>query len=474
MNHEPRAPQPERRRDVLRALALAVVTFCAYFASPIQKMGDAEFTVLVSEQLLVYHSFALDAYFWPQQPTRFYPGMRPGQRWPRQVQPNGARRSELRGESTGPLHYIYPHGSSILSLPFAAMARAVGVSSIGSNGQHDPEGERAVHRFAAATLVAFVCVMLFLTARLLLSPRWSLAVAVAAGFGTQLWSTASRSLQSHTWDVVLLSIVCFLLLRRAEGRGRARPVLLATLFAWAFFVRPTAIFTIAPLTAYVSYAERKRALPLLAAGAVWLALFVAYSRATFGTWLPDYYTRGSGFSLATLPTGLLGQLVSPSRGLFVFVPLVLVVAYGLVAYRRGLRQRPLVGALCAAVALHLVMLASFRNWWGGHCYGPRFSTDLVPLFALLGVLGLRAKLDAPRGGRDRGELAAAVLALLVGVALNGAGALSEGGVRWNLQPVPIGEDPGRAFDWRRSQWACAWFPALLPPPADGAPPLEEH
>ncbi|MEL6714750.1 MAG: hypothetical protein AAFP86_13290, partial [Planctomycetota bacterium] len=101
--------------------------------------------------------------------------------------------------------------------------------------------------------------------------------------------------------------------------------------------------------------------------------------------------------------------------------------------------------------------------WGGHGYGARFSTDLVPLFALLGALGLAGRaVAAPSARTRRVENAALIAAALFGALLNGAGAVSTGGEEWNRVPVPIGEDPGRCFDWSRSQPLCALFPERLP------------
>jgi len=58
-----------------------------------------------------------------------------------------------------------------------------------------------------------------------------------------------------------------------------------------------------------------------------------------------------------------------------------------------------------------------------------------------------------------------ILVLLVSFAvlLNGAGAISDAGARWNSQPQPVGKNRERIFDWKRSQWLVALFPELLEP-----------
>jgi len=120
-------------------------------------------------------------------------------------------------------------------------------------------------------------------------------------------------------------------------------------------------------------------------------------------------------------------------------------------------------AALAAVALH-VLVVSFQPIVNARGYGPRFLTDLVPLFVLLSILALRSVLDAPAPGRARRrlEIVALVATVTLSVAIHGAGAVSRAGLAWNSRPVPLREDPQRVFDWRRPQWLCALFPQLLP------------
>ena len=201
-------------------------------------------------------------------------------------------------------------------------------------GRYVFEVEKQWQKRLAAVATAAACVLFFLTARLLLSTRWSFLVAVSGGLATQLWSTASRAASAQTFTVLLLSLVFFLILRSAATSRPIRPVVLGTLLSWCFFVRPTAAMFIAPLTVYLFLSDRKRGTWLVVTGATWLGLFVLWSLATYETILPVYYLAHNDLSLSNLAVGLAGQLISPSRGFFVFVPAVLFV-FCLVATRWG-------------------------------------------------------------------------------------------------------------------------------------------
>ncbi|HUG37605.1 MAG TPA: hypothetical protein VML54_11675, partial [Candidatus Limnocylindrales bacterium] len=237
----------------------------------------------------------------------------------------------------------------------------------------------------------------------------------------------------------------------------------ATLLAWSYFVRPTNVVAILAVTAYLLACHRGLFLRYALTGGAWLALFVVYSWVHFGAVLPAYY-RAHRLGVGKLKLAAAGILVSPSRGVLVFVPTLFFVAYLIVRYRRRLPQPRLALIALATVVGHVAVVSGYWQWWAGHSYGARFTTGLVPWFALLAILGLRAMLDSREVGgpgvAGRGwEHAAAATLLAVSLFVNGRGATSEATVEWNSRPVDIDEAPRRAFDWRRPQFLAG----LLPP-----------
>jgi hypothetical protein len=314
-------------------------------------------------------------------------------------------------------------------------------------------------RLAAIVAAAYV-VIVFLTARLVLSEGASLLVALAVALGTPVWSSASRALWSHTWDLVLLGLVVHHLLAVGTGRGRLRPVLLATLLAWSYFTRPTSAIALAIVGLWVAACARHAALPLGATLAVWLGLFFAYSWHHFDQILPHYY-GASRLALAHFGEALAGNLLSPSRGLLVYVPMLLWMAFLLVRYRRCLGARPLVLACLAVVTLHWIAVSGYPHWWGGHSYGARLMTDTLPWWTALAVLGLRARQEAraaaPQAGAASGriEVAIGIGLVVLGVAVNAPGALSSRSWAWNVLPDDVDLHPSRLWDWTDPQF-LAW------------------
>ncbi len=168
-------------------------------------------------------------------------------------------------------------------------------------------------------------VIFYFTARLILQKVMSLVIVMAA-LGTQIWSTASRQVESHTWMILLLAIAIYHLFGSKLERFRINGVFLGTVLSWMYFVRPTAAVDVLLIAAFVAFKFRKALLPLLLTGLFWGCLFLFFSYSVFGQPLPNYY-QASRLLSYPIPEFLLGHLISPSRGLFIFLPWTIFLAY---------------------------------------------------------------------------------------------------------------------------------------------------
>jgi len=443
------AARPARAGTGAAAVFAALVA--VYALSPVVNVGDARYTVLLSEALLHHRSAALERYFVPPidplrtpsvLPWRSDPPRRRGM--PYQLEWNGERATLL-----------YPHGTALLSLPAVALLEAAGLSAIAPDGGYDRAGEERMQRILAAPLVAALGALWFAIARRRgLGLAASLALSLGVGLATPAWSTASRALWSHGWSMLLVSLAVAELAAAADARRPPRAALLASLFGVAFFVRPTAAGP-ALLTGLLLLVAHPRAARRYAAvGALWAGAFVAYQLAALGR-MPWYY-GAPGLTGAGWPAALAGQLFSPSRGLLVFAPVVLCGPLLLVRYGAPRGFRGLVLLAIGGVVAQLGVITRLPEWWGGHSYGPRLASEAIPWLALLALAGLRSAGDAvPARRRRRLELAAGGALLAWSVAVQAAGALSAATLRWNQVPRPVREDPARLWDWRDPQF-LAW------------------
>ncbi|HVS80998.1 MAG TPA: hypothetical protein VHE60_04630 [Pyrinomonadaceae bacterium] len=431
------------KTELFAGLVIFIITCSIFILSHNHQVADSKYSMLVSESLLHHGTFTLDRYVFPEF------GKLNGAGW------GGIYHLEM---IDGHVYYYFPPGSSILSLPWVAVMNAFGISAANADGTHNLRSETIIQASLAAILMAAFACLVFFSSRLLLPLGSSMLIAFGTAFGTQVLSTASRGLWSDTWAILLLGFVVYMLLAQESGRRRIRPMLLATLLAWSYFVRPTNSLAVVAVTAYIFFFCRPLFIRYVAVGMAWLFAFIAYSWFHFGHALPSYYLV-SRLDFHSFWIALAGNLISPSRGLLIFVPVIIFVIYLLTRYVREL-PAPRLAILCLFIVVaHLIVVSGFSPWWGGHCFGPRYTAGLVPWFALLGILAIRARLAwreknelKRRSVRWSAEIAFGATLLLISVGINARGAMNGATAVWNQKPVNVDEHPERVWDWKHPQF----------------------
>jgi hypothetical protein len=281
----------------------------------------------------------------------------------------------------------------------------------------------------------------------------AVAVSLVYALGTLTWSVSSQGLWAHGPAQLFMAAAVYWALRGEaharlfHGVGVATGLMLAT--------RPATGFVGIALLAYVLRRDwRRGAWCLLWFGSIVLP-FVLYNLWNFGSVEGGYARihsdypslRGYVGTWATpLREGLLGLLVSPSRGLLVYSP-VLAFAFLGMALSPAEPRRELFLTLAAAVWASLVLLGRFSWWTGGECFGPRLLTDFMPVLVLFLVPAWQ-RLERSSLFRVAFAVlfALSVIVQLVGVYYYP----SPRDVEWNKTPraVPV---EVRVWDWKDSQ-----------------------
>lgn len=453
-----------KQRDRLASVLVFLVSLVTFWFSPIHQVTDSNYSMLLSQGLIEHRSFALDRYNIPRLGPIYH-----DHTWK-----NGEiRQLELVGDH---FYYYMPPGSSVLSAPYVALMNAVGISARNPDGTYNSAGELKIETSLAALLMAAAAMIFFTIARLMLPIKWSVVISLGAALGTQLWSTSSRALWADTWGIFLLAIVVYQLLAHEIGKRKLRPVLLATLLSWMYFVRPTYAVMIVAVTVYLLWFHREFFLAYAITGAVWLAAFISYSWIHYHSVLPTYFRVNQRIGFAYFGAALAGNLVSPSRGLLVYVPVLVFVGYLLVRYRALVEAPRLVFLSLLVITLFLIVISGFDPWWAGASYGPRYTAPLVPWFVLLAIAGIHALVSSIESGRTPGgmkmlTLIAGSLLLVFSISINAIGAFStEAWVTWNLHG-DIDHDPWKVWDLRYPQFLA---PFINPPLPAEFPPLQSR
>lgn len=326
-----------------------------------------------------------------------------------------------------------------------------------------PLAANLVAALTASLLTAGAVVLVFLTLRAMTRTSTAWWVAIGLGLGTNYWETVSRTLGQHESVAFGLALTVFAWTRPAAAL-RALPCWLgAAGLAIAATARlqtlPIAFVLLAGLLRRVGW--RAAVPPAAFVGAAVLAL-AALQQHWFGNPLgavprleslhPTIHAVTGSIS-ATPWIGAAGLLVSPSRGLFIYSPVVLIALAGMVTGAPAFRDRG-IAWLSAAAIVEFCVYAAYSVWWGGHTFGPRYLLDVLVLLTPSAAIALETIV------RSRPRRAACALALGWSLIVSGTGAFFSD--PWNTSPDDVDRHHERLWDWRDPQIVRAWHAGLSP------------
>jgi hypothetical protein len=362
----------------------------------------------------------------------------------------------------GNFYNFFPVGSSLLALPVVALFEAMpeyivstvpGFPRAALRLREDgivPNAANAhieMERASTSIFIALTAMFVFLTARCFLSASGSFLLGLIFAFCTPAWSTGSRALWPHAPTMLLLSATVYLLVKAKKKPSLSQYAALP--LALSFVVRPSNIVSILFFSCYVAFTHREYFLRFIGWGLLIAGGFVLFNYEIHGKVIPKYYRPGRIRSHPHLLEALAANLVSPSRGIFVFSP-VFLLAF-IAPFRAWVLQdsAKLVAYLIAICVFHTLLVSSFPNWWGGHAYGPRYMSDLCSYLTLL----LIPFVHLLEQSRKRWLYASVMLLLLIpSFLLNKIGATRQTTLFWNVIPRNIDEDQSRVWDWHDPQF----------------------
>jgi len=417
---------------------LVALVFLAYIFCPPFTTYDSYWNVPTALSILERGSTAVDEYV--------------------AAAPEGARYSVEYVPWSGHWYNFYPIGVPVLALPLVALVKGgtAVTALLVPRGRFLPAhpvlaaflagdlvaGHNLVELFCAAVFGAITAWLQYRIASLFLSRRAALLLALLFAFGTSEWSIATRSLTQHGPTVLLLSLALYLLLIARERPGLIAYAALP--LAFSFAVRPSNLIPVLLVTLYVAVHYRAHLLRFLLWSLPVAVPFLGYNVMTRHRLFTGYYDARVGMHDPLL-AGFGMNLFSPSRGLLIFTPIVLFSVAGMVVAWRGRWRFPLTPWLIAIVAAHSILIALY---WPGHCYGPRYFTDITYLFIffLIPVVlkGVQAHLAMWR-----------MLFLLLaawGIFVHARGATSHAANQWSLLPQNVDTAQWRVWDWSDPQF----------------------
>jgi hypothetical protein len=273
----------------------------------------------------------------------------------------------------------HPIGEAVMMLPFFTAAHLLTQWT-----NLSPDGFTLYYQHAAGLAGLFYVVVGLWFVRRLLRRHFAAGVADAAVgsllFGTSLYHYATfDSTWSHAFSFALCAALFDRLDAWDEASSTADALEVGVIVGLMVLVRHTNVIIAAALgvTAFVR-AKPFRPFAPTAVGTAAVCLLPQlwiYFRTTGHLLVSSYGSLG--FTWTT--PHVAGVLVSPTKGLFFWAPLLLAGVAGLAWLPETLRHwRP---AIAAVLLADCYLIASWWDWQFGASYGHRGFVDIYPLFA---------------------------------------------------------------------------------------------
>ncbi len=416
-------------------ITMCLIVFIISYFSPVTYVGSDPFgTLLTSQAILQHGTIKIDAYhsLITDSDNTILP-----QYW--QFRKKNER-----------YYYYFPLGTPVYATPFVWLANRFGMDMA------NKEDDAALQRFLSALTITMACILIYRLCRYYVKDALALILSAVFVFGSSLMSTLGTALWSTNFTVIFLLLTLLMLVRdeRQENVG-INPYLLGLLLFSAYLCRPSASVYILITFPYVFLRKRDKMFLKLAGTCLLLfLLFVFASWTEYRQWLPDYYLPGRiGAASSTFWAGLYGNLFSPSRGIFIHSPYLILTVAGLLYGCKKVSQSLLFWMCISWSAAHLVLISKFRVWWGGGSYSNRLFTEAFPAMILLTLLAWHYAPSMPTERHRFMLIAGGLFLVSIGIFISTyQGLYNPATVKWSLFPMRNVPKAGYFFDWKFPQF----------------------
>lgn len=232
-----------------------------------------------------------------------------------------------------------------------------------------------MEKVSASIIATVTSVLMYLVLRRS-GNNWSLPLTIAFAFGTNTWMISSQALWQHGTGELLIVLALLLVISSAS------PIYTALLGAVCIVMvanRPPDALIAGAFALYTVWLHKRNALWLLAGAIVPLAALLYYNLNFIGNIFGGYaLIKPNDNFFQSGWSGLLGLLVSPTRGLLIFSPFLVFIPVGLIQRLRKPSSKKLAIVLSFAVVAQILFYSQL-DWRAGVSWGPRWLTDILPI-----------------------------------------------------------------------------------------------
>lgn len=256
-------------------------------------------------------------------------------------------------------HYYssYPLISGILATPVYAIGKVVGV-------KFTEEGLKTFEKISASLITALSALFILLALLEFVPVKTSLILVFIYAFCTSSWSSSSQELWQHSSSQLFNALAIYFF---TKGIKHNKFVVYAGFFLiMGVFARPTNIIIAIIMSLYVFHRYKEYFLMFICMVILPFIFLIIYNLVCYNHVLGGYmgYESGGIWWHRPLLTNLASLLVSPSRGLLIYSPVLVVSFVGMVILWIK-RDNTLLLYLSFVPVAYLFLLSNYGIWWGG-------------------------------------------------------------------------------------------------------------
>jgi len=425
--------------------SIFIIVLVSHFFSPNITSGDSVYSIHTAVSIIKEHNIDLNEY--------------------EEIIKTKKNQRYCVKQLDGHYYYSYPLGVSFLSVPFVYLTDKIlpylmdffpscekYIRNRG-NLEFGPINSITAHSivevFIASIFVALTALCIYFNAKNSLDVKSSLLIVFIFAFCTPAWSTASRALWQHGPSMFMLSITLYII---SQSKKRPHLISLASIpLAFSYIIRQTNIVSVVLLTIFVFLHYRSYFGFYLSGMVVLLGAFFIFNYTVYESLIPPTYISQGVLPGRNFAEGLLGVLLSPSRGLFIFSPIFIFSLYGIFLKIKYHQFEIIDKYLLTILFFHWIIIGTFPRWWAGWSFGPRYFSDIIPYFIYFMFPVLKHQMmfkDIKRWAYNCLFYCFIIFSFFV----HFRGAVYADVIYWNALPVSIDLTLERLWEWKDIQF----------------------
>jgi len=291
-------------------------------------------------------------------------------------------------------------------------------------------------KHTASLLATLAGVFVYLTSKKLFKFEIAVLTTFIFAFGTLTWSISAQALWQHGVSELLLAIALFCIVRNEIKQSAVNFIVLGVISGLFVFNRPPDGLLLIPVLYYV-YLNREHVYSYVGCALLSGVPFLTYNVVTFSNIFGGYgENANSVISGIGNPIELLihfiGLLISPSRGIFIYSPILIfgIIGFYMVytsneRYTSNASQKKNISGFFNETIKNVFLIfipviigtiliySAFSPWFGGWCFGPRFLTGFLPVLAIFTGYGIDRTIWSVVSRRNKQLISLLVLILFI-------------------------------------------------------------